>query len=151
MLTRKAWYQENKTTLTPKEISSNFLLIILSKEQSGTVPHIQRHKNRHYYLVDDLLINGFQTVEVICCISKMTDVTHCGNNFKSETSKMSLKDRILLFLFPHNGHLYSYNKPQSAHQNTKFKHGRLTCKVKWMQKILLTICFSLRGLLWNHC
>lgn len=132
ILTRKAWHQENKTTLTPKEISSNFLLIILSQEQSGTVPHIQRHKKRHFYLVDDLLINGFQTAEVIYCISNMTDETHCGNNLKSETSKMSLKDRILPPLFPHNGHLYHYNKPQSACQNTKFKHRRLTCKVKWM-------------------
>lgn len=111
MLTRKAWYQENKTRLTHKEIRSNFLLIILSQEQSGTVPHIWRHKKRHFYLVDDLLINGFQTVEFIYCISNMTDATHCGNNLKSEISKMSLKDRILPFLFPHNGHLYSYNKP----------------------------------------
>lgn len=82
MLTRKAWYKENKTALTPKEISSNFLLIILSQEQSGTVPHTQRHKKRHFYLVDDLLINGFQTAEVICCISNMTDETHSGNNLR---------------------------------------------------------------------
>lgn len=129
MLTRKAWYQENKTTLSPKKINSNFLLIILSQEKSGTVPHVQRHRKRHFYLVD-LLINGFQTVEVIYCISNMTDETHCGNNLKSETSKMSLKDRLLPLLSPHNGHLYSHNKPHSACQNTKFKHRRLACKVK---------------------
>lgn len=105
-----------KQNHTAKEISSNFLLIILSQEQAGTVPHIQRHEKRDFYLVDDLLINDFQTVEVIYCISNMTDETHCGNNLKSETSKMSLKDRILHLPFPHNGHLYSYNKPQSAWQ-----------------------------------
>lgn len=130
----KSFHQESlvpgKQNQTPKKISSNFLLIILSQEKSGTVLHIQRHKKRRFYLVDDLLINGFQTVEVIYRIFSMTDETHCGNNLKSETSKISLKDRLLSLLSPHNGHLYSYNKPQSACQNTKFKHRRLTCKVK---------------------
>jgi len=46
VLTRKMWYQENKTTLTHQEASSIFLLIIAAQEQSGAVLHIQRHKKR---------------------------------------------------------------------------------------------------------